>query len=150
MITIQRIFLQHRSLILMVAFVLMSVIPSLAFAQLGSGTGTGTGTSSAPGCSALFAGSINTLKDIVDYGTCLVTKSIVPLLLVVAIAVFVYGIVQYFLNPNNINERDKAKQYILWALIGMFVLFSISGLIQIIRNTFGITGNPIPLLPETQ
>ncbi len=148
MITIQRIFLQHRSLIFMVAFVFMSVVPSLAFAQLG--TGTGTGTSSAPGCTALFAGSINNLKDIVDYGTCLITKSIVPLLLVIAIAVFVYGIIQYFLNPNNINEREKAKQYILWALIGMFVLFSISGLVQILRTTFGVTGNPIPLLPETQ
>jgi len=119
------------------------MLPLQTFAQT-------TTTSSAPGCTALFAGSINNLKDIIDYATCLLTKSIVPLLFVLALAFFIYGVIHYFLNPDNVKARDDAKKYIIWALIGMFVLFSIAGLVEILRSTFGVSGSAIPLLPETQ
>lgn len=122
---------------------LFVVLPMVSFAQ-------GQTSNSSPVCDALFGGSINTLKDIIDYGTCLIIKSIIPLLFVLAIAIFVYGVVQYFLNPDNAKKREDARSYIVGALIGMFVLFSISGLVEILRNTFGVEGSPIPLLPETQ
>lgn len=125
---------------------LFLLFPLVSFGQIN----VGSTTSSAPACNALFGGSINTLKDIIDYATCLITKSIVPLLYVIAIAVFVWGVIQYFLNPGNVKAREDARKYIIWALFGLFVLVSISGLVEILRNTFGISGNPIPLLPETQ
>lgn len=122
---------------------LFVMLPMVSFAQ-------GQTSSSSPTCDALFGGSINTLKDIIDYGTCLIIKSIIPLLFVLAIAIFVYGVTQYFLHPDNAKKREDARSYIVGALIGMFVLFSISGLVEILRNTFGVEGSPIPLLPETQ
>lgn len=124
-------------------------ITSLVFAPLFIFAQTTT-TSSAPVCGSLFSGNINNLKDIVDYVTCLLTKSIVPLLFVLTLVFFVYGVIQYFIHPDSIKERENAKKYIVWALVGMFVIFSIAGIIEILRNTFGVTGNPIPLLPETQ
>jgi hypothetical protein len=130
-----------KSIIINFFVALLILLPAVSFAQT---------PSSSPVCDALFGGSINTLKDIIDYATCLIVKSIIPLLFIVALAFFVWGIVQYFLNPNNSKEREKGRQYIVWALIGMFVLFSIAGLVEILRNTFGVEGSPIPLLPETQ
>ncbi len=130
---------------------LVLLLPLVSFGQaLPSPNTTTSNTSSSPVCQNLFNGSIDTLKDIIDYGTCLIKKSIIPLLYVIAIAVFVYGVIQYFLNPSNVKEREDAKKYILWALLGLFVLVSISGLVEILRNTFGVTGSTIPLLPETQ
>lgn len=130
---------------------IVPLLPLVSFGQaLPSPNTTTSNTSSSPVCQNLFNGSIDTLKDIIDYGTCLITKSIVPLLYVIAVAVFIYGVIQYFLNPNNVKERDVAKKYIIGALLGLFVLVSISGLVEILRNTFGVTGNSIPLLPETQ
>lgn len=122
--------------------------PSLSFAQLT--TNTGTSSSSAPACTQLFNGDINTVKDIIDYAICLIVKSIVPLLYAIAIMVFIWGVIQYFLNPNNAKEKESARKYILLGLTGLFVLVSVSGLVQILRETFGVTGSPIPLLPETQ
>ena len=117
------------------------MLPVVSFAQT---------PNSSPVCDALFGGSINTLKDIIDYVTCLIVKSIVPLLFVGALGFFVWGMIQYFLNPNSAKDRASGRQYMVWALIGMFVLFSIAGLVEILRNTFGVEGSPIPLLPETQ
>lgn len=122
---------------------LFIMLPMVSFAQ-------GQTSNSSPACDALFGGSINTLKDMIDYATCLIVKSIIPLLFILALAVFVYGVIQYFLNPNNAKAREDGRKYIVGALIGMFVLFSIAGLVEILRNTFGVEGSPIPLLPETQ
>jgi len=131
--------------------IISAINPFIAFGQSITGsTNTSTTGSSAPACSSLFGGNISTLKDIIDYATCLISRSVIPLLFVLAIAMFVWGVVQYFLNPNNAKDRETARKYIIWALIGMFVLVSISGLVQILRVTFGVTGSPIPLLPETQ
>jgi hypothetical protein len=149
---IQTIHQKIYTYVLSVVLVISLLLPMISFGQsqgLPSGN-TNTPTSSSPVCANLFSGSINTLKDIVDYATCLITKSIVPLLFVIAIAFFIYGVIQYFLNPNSVKDRDVAKRYIKWALLGLFVLVSISGLVEILRNTFGVTGSSIPLLPETQ
>ena len=121
--------------------------PVLVFAQNSDQSNT---SSNALNCTSLLSGDINNLKDIIDLATCLLTRSVFPLLIVLAIAFFLYGVIQYYINPNNIAERDKAKDYILWALIGLFVIVSFWGLIEILRGTFGITGNALPILPETQ
>lgn len=126
-----------------VFLVQLTVLPVTLFAQTNTATST-------PTCATLLSGSINNLKDIIDFATCLITKSVVPLLFTIAIVVFVYGVIQYFLNPNNIGERIKARQYIIFALLGMFVIFSVGGIIEILRNTFGVSTSVLPLLPETQ
>jgi len=130
-----------KSIIINFFVALLILLPAVSFAQT---------PNSSPVCDALFGGSINTLKDMIDYVTCLIVKSIIPLLFIAAVAVFVYGVIQYFLNPNNAKAREDGRKYIIGALIGMFVLFSIAGLVEILRNTFGVEGNSIPLLPETQ
>jgi hypothetical protein len=107
-------------------------------------------SSSTPQCQSLIGGDIDNLKDVIDWATCMIVDSIVPLLWILAFVVFIYGVIQYFLNPNNINEREKARQYIIWALVGMFVIFTIGGIVDLIRNTFGVSGSTLPLLPETQ
>lgn len=130
-----------KSILIHFLVALFLMLPVVSFAQT---------PNSSPACDALFGGSINTLKDMIDYATCLIVKSVVPLLFIGALAFFVWGMVQYFLNPNNAKKREDAREYMVWALIGMFVLFSIAGLVEILRNTFGVEGSPIPLLPETQ
>jgi len=109
-----------------------------------------TASSSSPQCQSLIGGNINNLKDIIDWATCMIVVSVTPLLWVLSLVVFVYGVIQYFLNPNSVNEREKARKYIIWALIGMFVIFTVGGIIDLIRNTFGVSGTTLPLLPETQ
>lgn len=85
------------------------------------------------------------LGNILNFFTCIIVKSIIPLFFSLAIAGFIYGIVQYFLNPENEENRKKGKSYMLWGLIALFVMISVWGLVAVIGNTFGI-GTVIPQL----
>lgn len=87
------------------------------------------------------------LANIFNYFSCLITSSIIPLLFTLAIAAFIWGIIQYFLNPDNEENRKKGKDYMLWGLISLFVMVSVWGIVAVISNTFGI-GVLIPQLSQ--
>lgn len=138
--------IRYKNILIALLGLVFLVLPLFVSAQ----TVSNNNTSSAPNCGTLLSGGINNFKDVIDLGTCLIRNSIVPLLTGIAVVMFMYGMISYFLNPNSVKEREDAKKYMLWALIGLFVLYSVTGILQIIRNTFGVSGGFTPLLPEVQ
>lgn len=53
--------------------------------------------------------------------------------------IFIWGIVNYFfLHPDDEKARASGKQFILWGLIGILVLVSLWGIINILLSTLGI------------
>jgi uncharacterized membrane-anchored protein len=93
------------------------------------------------------AGNINNITDFINFFTCTLMRAVVPLLVSLAVAGFVYGIIKYFLNPENEEKRKEGKTFMVWGLIALFVIVSIWGIVRIFSNSFG-TGNPaIPFLP---
>lgn len=101
-----------------------TAIPVLAFAQ---GTIPPTNTSS---------GTKN-LSDLVIKIIGYLNQFLV-LLMAVAVLVFVWHIFQYYIKPND--DRAKAGSYVMYSLLGFFVIFSMWGLVNILSNTFGIRG----------
>jgi len=85
------------------------------------------------------------LGNIINFFSCIIVKSIIPLLFSLAVAGFIWGVIQYFLNPENEENRKKGKSYMLWGIISLFVMISMWGLVAVIGNTFGI-GTVIPQL----
>jgi len=85
------------------------------------------------------------LGNIINFFSCIIVKSIIPLLFSLAVAGFIWGVIQYFLNPENEENRKKGKSYMLWGIISLFVMISMWGLVAVVGNTFGI-GTVIPQL----
>lgn len=136
--------LKNISVLTFISLAFLSLLPLLASAQTQSSS-----SSSTPNCSEVIGG-VDNLKELIDFGTCILKNSVVPLLTAIAVVFFMYGMITYFLNPGSVQKRDDAKKYMLWALVGLFVLYSVTGILQIFRNTFGVTGGFLPLLPESQ
>lgn len=67
-----------------------------------------------------------------------ILQPIVILMFVVALVVFFWGIVQFISTSNTDDGREKGKRNILWGVVGMFIMFSVYGIIHIILQTFGI------------
>lgn len=79
---------------------------------------------------------IDTIRDIVD--------TIVPLFMVVAVAVFLWGIIRYITAAGDEEKKKAAKDYIVYGLIGIFVMIAFWGIIQVVATTFGVeTGGTI-------
>lgn len=78
------------------------------------------------------------VSSILNWASCTLIKSVIPLLFTLATAAFIWGIIQYFLNPENEEKRTKGKEYLVWGIIGLFVMISIWGLVGVLSDTFGI------------
>jgi hypothetical protein len=88
--------------------------------------------------------NLDSVGNILDFLTCLIVKSLVPLLFALATVGFIWGVIQMVINPEDSEKRKQGKQYMIWGIIGIFVMLSIFGLVQIISNTFGIS----PVIPQ--
>jgi hypothetical protein len=114
--------------------ILLGVItffPNVSFAQ-----------SSATQCAASFT----TLSDFFTYGTCLLSKTIVPLIVTVALVMFLFGVMKFILNSGDETKRKEGREFMLWGIISLFVMLSIWGILNLLTNTFGLTVFAIPQL----
>lgn len=74
-----------------------------------------------------------------------IVNTIIPLFMVVAVAVFLWGIVKYITAAGDEEKAKSARGYIIYGLIGIFVMIAFWGIIQIVASTFGVTtGGTLP------
>ncbi|MFA5783203.1 MAG: hypothetical protein WC868_13125 [Bacteroidales bacterium] len=85
------------------------------------------------------------LGNLFNYATCFIYSSALPLIIALAVAMFIWGIVQYVINSDEEAKKAKGKQFMIWGLIGLIVMFGVWGIVKIVGNTFGIE-NAIPQL----
>ena len=89
--------------------------------------------------------SSKSVADVLHFATCLIEVSIIPLLFAVAVLVFIYGVVK-FISTEESAEKESGRQFMIWGIVALAVMFSVWGLVKILGSTFGVT-NIIPQLP---
>lgn len=85
-----------------------------------------------------------TFKEYVGSGTTgfigLLNTVVVPVIFALAFAVFIWGVVHYFfLSSGDEKKREEGRTFVLWGLLGLVVLFSVWGFVNILLSTLGIT-----------
>ena len=93
------------------------LLPVLAFAQTQAGD------------IQTVTGFINRLQGVINV--------VITFLIGIGVLVIIYGILGYIMSAGNEEKRGEAKQYIIWGIIGVFIMLSIWGLINILINSFG-------------
>ena len=83
------------------------------------------------------------LGDLFGYITCIISKSVIPLIFALAVAMFVWGVVQYVINAEDEAKRGQGRSFMIWGIIALSVMVSVWGLVQIVGKTFNIP-NVIP------
>ncbi len=66
-----------------------------------------------------------------------ILRPLVPLLVGLAVVVFVYGVLLLMLSEGG-EKKEEGKQYMLWGIVGIFVMVSVWGLVAIVSNTFNL------------
>ena len=59
---------------------------------------------------------------------------IVPILMSLAMLVFIWGVLKFIRNAGDEGERETGKQVMLWGLIGLFVMASVWSLVAILSG----------------
>ena len=82
----------------------------------------------------------------------MIINAVVPFLVGLAVLLIIYGIVGYISKADDEEKRTEAKNFIIWGIIGVFVMVSVWGLVNILVSTFffGDNTNNIVITTYTQ
>lgn len=72
--------------------------------------------------------------------TTIIVNPIIVLLFAVALVVFLWGLFEFIKGSDSSDARSKGVQHIFWGLIGMAIMVSVFGIINILLDTFEISG----------
>ncbi len=65
---------------------------------------------------------------------------------VIATIVFFYGIAKFIWSADKDAEREQGKKSILYGVIGLFIMFSVFGIMHFVLDTFNIPKDDINVL----
>lgn len=58
----------------------------------------------------------------------------------VAFVYFLYGVVKYMHDLRNPQDLNTGKQHLFWGMIGLFIIFSVGGILKVFGDMFGNLG----------
>ncbi len=97
-----------------------------------------------PSCSYMISNKPK-LANYLEYFTCIIAQSVIPLIFAIAVVTFIWGAVKFFIiNAEEEAKRDQGKQFMLWGIIALAVMISVWGLVKILGETVNIDTNYLP------
>ena len=64
-------------------------------------------------------------------------RPLIPFLIGLGVVVFIYGVITLMFSEGD--KKEEGKQYMLWGIIGIFVMVSVWGLVAILQSTFQLS-----------
>jgi len=117
--------------------------PVLVSAAVSIGLGVSFGSGTTVGCMSSICGVGDTIIYIIN-------SILVPVLFAIAFIVFLYGIARaYIFSYGDPAKRAEGHKLLLWGLIAFAVMISVWGLVNVVANTFGLSGYYAPPLPTS-
>jgi FtsH-binding integral membrane protein len=90
-------------------------------------------------CSAL---ANDTFSDLVGKSICIINKTLIPFGFALAMVIFIYGVVGYVAKGDDEEARKKGREFIIWGIIGIFMMVSIFGFVKLLDNTLKLPNDP--------
>lgn len=81
-----------------------------------------------------------------------IAHNLIILFFALAVVFFLYGILKYIASGDNEDSRKASKQVMIYGIIGLFVMVSFWGFVNILINTFQLDTYPyveVPYLPPS-
>ena len=63
---------------------------------------------------------------------------IILLLFSAGVFLFMWGMVEFLFKSDSEKGRETGQQHMLWGIIGVFIMATVFGIIQIILSTLGL------------
>jgi len=84
----------------------------------------------------LYAQTNWTIELIVDKIISEIINPLITILMVLATVMFLWGVMQMITSSDNEEKRSQGKKHIMWGIVGLFIMVSVWGIIQILCNFF--------------
>ena len=71
-----------------------------------------------------------------------ILNTIIPVLIVLAVVLFIWGIIQYVIGSDE-EAKKKGKDRMIFGIIGLVVIVAMWGLVSLVTSTFGLDSSNI-------
>lgn len=68
----------------------------------------------------------------------MIINPLISFLFALAIAFFLYGVLEFVMNQENEEAKTKGKSHMIWGVIGIVIMMSVFAIMNIVLNTLGI------------
>ncbi|KKT20849.1 MAG: hypothetical protein UW04_C0019G0008 [Parcubacteria group bacterium GW2011_GWB1_43_8] len=119
----------------------LAFLPLLSFAQIRYNTTGGTRTYGSYGGGG-SGGLWNLFFIVMDF-----LSQAVIILISLAVVFFLYGILKYISRGDDEESQKKGKNIMIFGIIGLFVMISFWGIVNILINTFELDTTPYVDVP---
>lgn len=98
-----------------------------------------------------MAGTLTNFQAVLN-ATITILNWLIPFLVVLAVFIIIWGAFLFVTNAGDPEKRKDGRDRILWGIVGVVVMLSVWGLVNLLRNTFILnTSTPnIPTLPPVR
>ncbi len=66
-----------------------------------------------------------------------ILNPLITLIFAAAVLIFLYGVFEYLKGSDSDDARSTGRNHIIWGVVGMFIMVSVFGIMDIIMNTIG-------------
>jgi hypothetical protein len=122
--------------LIVLAGLVVTAVPFLAMAQVG------TIGSTSGGCDISQSGTLFGI--LCRLGQ--LFNAVIPVLIALGVLYFVWGVVQYVISGDE-EAKKSGRDKIIFGIIGLAVIIGVWGLVNFLRNTFGLNNNTNIQLP---
>lgn len=78
-----------------------------------------------------------------------IINPVIVFMFAAAVLVFAFGLFEYFFaRDNSSSVRDVGRNHILAGVVGMFIMVSVFGIINVVINTIGANTRSDPNVPS--
>lgn len=67
-----------------------------------------------------------------------VVSPVIYLIMSLAIVYFIWGVMVFIKNADNVELRKEGSMHMLWGIIGIFIMVSAKGIIYLIISSMGL------------
>jgi uncharacterized protein YhhL (DUF1145 family) len=82
-------------------------------------------------------GIINIVAGLINLAT--------PVVVALALLYFFWGLATYILNASDDDGKKKGRDIMIWGILALFVMVSVWGIINVVRDTFQLDDSNIPI-----
>ena len=95
------------------------------------------------------AQSLGGLMGLLDMANQLINR-LIPFVITLALLVFLWGVLQYVFSTDT-TKREEARGYMIYGIVGLFVMVSVWGLVNILVRSLALdnVAPPAPGLPTS-
>jgi uncharacterized membrane protein len=65
-----------------------------------------------------------------------IVNIVLPFLIGLGVLAIIYGVLTYIFNAANEEKRKEARIFVIYGIVGVFVMLSVWGLVNILTNSF--------------